>query len=77
GQELARTLSIPVIGIGAGPHTDGQILVTPDLLGLFTRFRPRFVRRYAELGKTIGDAIASYCRDVQNGQFPGPDESYQ
>jgi 3-methyl-2-oxobutanoate hydroxymethyltransferase len=77
GQELARTLSIPVIGIGAGPHTDGQILVTPDLLGLFTRFRPRFVRRYAELGKTIGEAVASYCRDVQNGQFPGPDESYQ
>jgi len=77
GQELASTLSIPVIGIGAGPHVDGQILVTPDLLGLFTRFRPRFVRRYAELGKTIGEAIASYCRDVQSGRFPGPDESYQ
>jgi 3-methyl-2-oxobutanoate hydroxymethyltransferase len=76
GQELAASLSIPVIGIGAGPHVDGQILVTPDLLGLFTRFRPRFVRRYAELGKTIGEAIASYCRDVQDGRFPGSEESY-
>jgi 3-methyl-2-oxobutanoate hydroxymethyltransferase len=76
GKELAATVSIPVIGIGAGPHVDGQILVTPDLLGLFTRFRPRFVRRYAELAEVIGKAIRGYCQDVQNGDFPDQTESY-
>lgn len=78
--ELARTLqqsvAIPVIGIGAGPHCDGQILVTHDLLGMFTRFRPRFVRRYLELAEAIGGAIGKYGDDVRNGTFPGPDESY-
>ena len=73
---IAKETSIPIIGIGAGPHTDGQILVTPDLLGMFTRFRPRFVRRYRELADEIGAAIGEYCRDVRNGDFPGPDESY-
>jgi 3-methyl-2-oxobutanoate hydroxymethyltransferase len=67
---------VPTIGIGAGPHTDGQILVTHDLLGLFTRFRPRFVRRYKQLGAEIGEAVRSYCRDVQDGAFPAADESY-
>ncbi len=78
--ELARrvtaSVSVPTIGIGAGPHTDGQILVTHDLLGLFTRFRPRFVRRYKQLGAEIGDAVRAYCRDVQGGAFPSADESY-
>lgn len=76
GRRMSEAVSIPVIGIGAGPHTDGQILVTPDLLGMFTRFRPRFVRRYRELADEIGAAIGEYCRDVRNGDFPGPDESY-
>jgi 3-methyl-2-oxobutanoate hydroxymethyltransferase len=76
GKALAAAVAVPVIGIGAGPDVDGQILVTPDLLGLFTRFRPRFVRRYAELGQTVGDAVRAYCRDVQAGSFPGPAESY-
>jgi 3-methyl-2-oxobutanoate hydroxymethyltransferase len=76
GRAVARDLAIPVIGIGAGPDVDGQILVSHDLLGLFTRFRPRFVRRYAELGQTIGDAVRSYCRDVQTGSFPDQTESY-
>ena len=75
-RSVAEAVPIPVIGIGAGPDVDGQILVTHDLLGLFTRFRPRFVRRYAELGQSIGDAVRSYCQDVQRGDFPGPHESY-
>lgn len=77
GQRVAEAVQIPIIGIGAGPHVDGQILVTPDLLGLFTRFRPRFVRRYKELATEVGEAVRAYCRDVQNGSFPSPDESYQ
>jgi 3-methyl-2-oxobutanoate hydroxymethyltransferase len=76
GAEVARAVTIPVIGIGAGPHVDGQVLVTPDLLGLFTRFRPRFVRRYKDLAKDIGEAVQAYCRDVQSGSFPNADESY-
>lgn len=78
--DLARQVTgrvrIPTIGIGAGPHTDGQILVTHDLLGLFTRFRPRFVRRYAELAETIGTALKAFGRDVRDGTFPAADESY-
>lgn len=76
GRRVAQATAVPIIGIGAGPHVDGQILVTPDLLGLFTRFRPRFVRRYKELATEVGDAVRSYCRDVQSGSFPNADESY-
>ncbi|MBM4060040.1 MAG: 3-methyl-2-oxobutanoate hydroxymethyltransferase [Planctomycetes bacterium] len=76
GARVARALEIPVIGIGAGPHTDGQILVTHDMLGLFTRFRPRFARRYVELAQTIGQAVDGYCRDVRDGSFPDERESY-
>jgi 3-methyl-2-oxobutanoate hydroxymethyltransferase len=76
GQALAAAVEIPVIGIGAGPHVDGQILVTHDLLGLFTRFKPRFARRYLELATAIGDAVRGYCQDVRGGTFPSADESY-
>ena len=75
-ERILEAVAIPVIGIGAGPHVDGQILVTPDLLGLFTRFRPRFVRRYKEFANDVGDAVRAYCRDVQSGAFPSADESY-
>ncbi len=76
GQRVALAVTIPVIGIGAGPHVDGQILVTHDLLGLFTRFRPRFARRYLELARDVGKAVASYCSDVRDGSFPNAGESY-
>ncbi|GDY02018.1 3-methyl-2-oxobutanoate hydroxymethyltransferase [Planctomycetota bacterium] len=76
GKRITESVQIPVIGIGAGPHCDGQILVTHDMLGMFTRFRPRFVRRYLELARTIGDAIAQYGSDVRKGSFPNSDESY-
>ncbi len=78
--ELARDVTgavrIPTIGIGAGPDCDGQILVTHDMLGLFTRFRPRFVRRYAEIGHAMQDCFRSYCTDVKAAQFPSAEESY-
>src|SRR5262249_55877045 len=76
GRKLTAAVGIPVIGLGAGPHCDGQILVTPDMLGMFTRFRPRFVRRYLELAKAIGEAVGRYGADVRSGSFPGGDESY-
>jgi 3-methyl-2-oxobutanoate hydroxymethyltransferase len=72
-----RDLPIPTIGIGAGPTCDGQVLVTPDLLGLFDEFRPRFVRRYAELGDAIRQAASRYVADVASGKFPSEQESFQ
>jgi 3-methyl-2-oxobutanoate hydroxymethyltransferase len=75
-RDVTKELRVPTIGIGAGPDCDGQILVTPDMLGLFTRFRPRFVRRYAELGAAMQEAFRSYCRDVKAGGFPGKEETY-
>lgn len=76
GEELSRTLSIPVIGIGAGPGCDGQILVTHDMLGLYTRFHPRFVRRYAEIAGEMRKAFQHYVGDVKAREFPSQAESY-
>jgi 3-methyl-2-oxobutanoate hydroxymethyltransferase len=75
-QEVSASLSIPTIGIGAGPHCGGQVLVYHDLLGLEERIAPRFVRRYAELGLTSREAIARFATDVRSGNFPAPDEAY-
>jgi 3-methyl-2-oxobutanoate hydroxymethyltransferase len=74
--EISQSVAIPVIGIGAGVGCDGQILVTHDMLGLYNRFHPRFVRRYAELGREMLGAFEHYRRDVKGREFPGPDESY-
>jgi 3-methyl-2-oxobutanoate hydroxymethyltransferase len=76
GKQVTESVGIPTIGIGAGPFTDGQVLVSHDALGLFTRFRPRFVRRYAELADKMHEAVSSFCEDVRAGGFPGSDESY-
>jgi len=75
-QELSKMLTIPVIGIGAGAGCDGQILVSHDMLGIYTRFRPRFVRRYAELGETMREAFSHFVGDVRSGEFPNESESY-
>ena len=79
-QDLARRitseLAIPTIGIGAGAGCDGQILVTPDMLGMNTQFHPRFVRTYATLAETMGNAFAAYRNDVRTGNFPAAEESY-
>lgn len=74
--EISQSVAVPVIGIGAGIGCDGQILVTHDMLGLYNRFHPRFVRRYAELGREMLGAFEHYRRDVKGREFPGPDESY-
>jgi 3-methyl-2-oxobutanoate hydroxymethyltransferase len=74
---LTAALKIPTIGIGAGPDCDGQILVTPDLLGLFDDIRPRFVKHYAELGQAVRKAAESFCREVHEGSFPGPEHSFR
>lgn len=74
---ITAALKIPTIGIGAGPACDGQILVTPDLLGLFDDLRPRFVKHYAELGQAVRKAVENYCREVRDGSFPGPEHSFR
>ena len=74
---ITPKLAIPTIGIGAGPSCDGQVLVTPDLLGLFEGFRPKFVRRYAELGDLVRKAVAQYIADVTSGGFPNEQESFR
>ncbi len=73
---ITEALTIPTIGIGAGVHCDGQVLVVDDMLGLFTEFRPKFVKRYAELGSMAGEAIAAYAAEVRSGAFPGPEHSF-
>ncbi len=73
---ISKDLHVPVIGIGAGGGCDGQILVTQDMLGLYTRFHPRFVRRYAELAETMQAAFKHYVGDVKSGEFPSSSESY-
>jgi 3-methyl-2-oxobutanoate hydroxymethyltransferase len=75
--EITSILTIPTIGIGAGPSCDGQVLVTQDILGLFTDFQPKFVRLYAELAGTIQSAVEQYVSDVRGGAFPTEDESYE
>ncbi|RKY53392.1 MAG: 3-methyl-2-oxobutanoate hydroxymethyltransferase [Candidatus Neomarinimicrobiota bacterium] len=75
-EEITKSVSIPTIGIGAGPHCDGQILVTHDMLGLFETFKPKFVRRYAELAQIIRDATERYIKDIKQGKYPSKEESY-
>ena len=73
---VTDAVSVPTIGIGAGRHVDGQVLVYHDLLGFEDRMRPRFVRRYAELGAVATDAVRHFVRDVRGGLFPSSDETY-
>jgi len=76
GKKVSKMLSIPTIGIGAGADCDGQVLVTPDLLGLFTKFKPKFVKRYGELGKLMKEAFSKYRQEVEKGKFPDKEHSY-
>jgi 3-methyl-2-oxobutanoate hydroxymethyltransferase len=79
-QEVAEMitgqLKIPTIGIGAGPHCDGQVLVLHDLLGLFTRYQPKFTKKYADLGPQIVQAVKEYKKEVTSGQFPDDAHSF-
>ena len=74
--EITEELTVPTIGIGAGPRCDGQILVMHDLLGLFEEFRPKFVKRFGELKRPVRDAIRAYADEVRRGKFPGKEHSF-
>ena len=74
--DITAAVRIPTIGIGAGPACDGQVLVLHDVLGLYGDFKPKFVKRYAELGAEIARALKQYKKEVEDGVFPGPEHSY-
>ena len=73
---VSEKLTIPTIGIGAGPDCDGQVLVLHDMLGITKDFSPRFLRRYADVGEMVDGAVKQYIVDVRSGDFPGEGESY-
>ncbi len=75
--EITAAVSIPTIGIGAGPECDGQVLVIHDILGLCDKYSPKFVKRYADVSGTISAGIASYIREVKESSFPGPEHSFR
>lgn len=76
-EKVTANLSVPTIGIGAGPHCDGQVLVLHDMLGLNKDFSPRFLRRYADLHSEMTRAVSSFMKDVKSGDFPNEDEQYK
>lgn len=76
GQQITESLSIPTIGIGAGIHVDGQVLVLQDMLGMNNEFQPQFLRKYLNGFQLITDAVQTFHSDVQSGQFPSSKESY-
>ncbi len=73
---VSESVNIPTIGIGAGPDTDGQVLVMQDMLGISKEFKPRFLRRYADLDSVITGAVKNYVSDVKAKSFPNQDEKY-
>ena len=75
-ERISQQLRIPTIGIGAGGGCDGQVLVLHDLLGIFDRFTPRFVKRYAELFPQMESALSDYCADVQARRFPAAEHAF-
>lgn len=77
GDAVTQAIHIPTIGIGAGPHTDGQVLVLQDMLGMNAGFQPKFLRRYAEGGETIRDAVSRFHREAGARAFPAAKECYQ
>ena len=77
GALISSRLSIPVIGIGAGNGTDGQVLVFHDLIGIDAGFTPKFVKRYAAVGQVIREAVGQYCQEVRERAFPAPEHSFE
>jgi len=73
---ITKAVSIPTIGIGAGKHCDGQVLVTHDMVGMFEKFIPSFVKQYANLASQIKEAVATYNEEVKNGSFPSEEQSF-
>lgn len=75
-KKVTQHADIPIVGIGAGPHVDAQVLVTHDMLGITPEFKPRFLRTYANLHETMTMAVQAYIKDVKEGDFPSDQESY-
>jgi 3-methyl-2-oxobutanoate hydroxymethyltransferase len=75
-RRISSALTIPTIGIGAGAGCDGQVLVLHDMLGLNETFKPKFLKRYAELGEAVRAAVRAYAADVRDGRYPGPEHSF-
>ena len=75
-KRITEAVSVPTIGIGAGPHCDGQVLVTNDLLGLYGEFHPKHAKKYANLSDVMLEAFKSYIEEVKAGKFPGPEHSF-
>jgi 3-methyl-2-oxobutanoate hydroxymethyltransferase len=73
---VTRAIDIPTIGIGAGPHCDGQVLVTNDMLGLFEKFTPGFVKKYLNLAPELKEAISSFKKEISEGAFPAPEHTF-
>ena len=76
-QQVTAALRVPTIGIGAGEHCDGQVLVLHDMLGLNEGFRPKFLKRYGELAGATRDAVQAYAADVRSGAYPGPEHGFE
>ncbi|MFW6149965.1 MAG: 3-methyl-2-oxobutanoate hydroxymethyltransferase [Chloroflexota bacterium] len=76
-EAITQELRIPVTGIGAGPYTDGQSILLYDLIGLYPRFTPKFVKKYANLSDQVVQALQQFSQEVKNGSFPGPEHSYK
>lgn len=74
---VTESVHIPTIGIGAGPDCDGQVLVYQDMLGMFTDYKPKFVKQYANVGAIIKDAVRAYMNEIQEGSFPAEEHSYK
>ena len=77
GTKVTAAVTVPTVGIGAGPHCDGPVLVWHDLLGLYDGLRPKFVKRYAELGQLAKGAVAEYCEEVRAGTFPAAEHGFK
>jgi 3-methyl-2-oxobutanoate hydroxymethyltransferase len=75
--KISKALTIPTIGIGAGPGCDGQVLVLHDMLGLNEGFEPKFLKKYSELAKTVREAARAYAAEVRGGRYPGPEHSFE
>lgn len=77
GKKISESLSIPTIGIGGGVHCDGQVLVLHDMLGMFERFTPKFVKKYGQLNAQMKEAVSLYLDEVKKGVFPGKEHSFK
>jgi 3-methyl-2-oxobutanoate hydroxymethyltransferase len=77
GAYITKTLKIPVLSIGAGPHCDGQLLIVSDMIGQFQAFTPKFVKKLANVAEVVTKAMRDYCEEIRNGTFPGDEHCYR